>query len=51
MKLGNSYVYFTLTGDDFDPQTITDKTDIYTGGYLSGGYIQTLAARLKNNIA
>jgi hypothetical protein len=28
MKLGNSYVYFALKGDDFDPKTITNKIGI-----------------------
>ena len=28
MKTGNSYVYFALIGDNFDPQIITDRTGI-----------------------
>lgn len=28
MEKGNTYVYFALTGDNFDPQVVTDKIKI-----------------------
>jgi hypothetical protein len=28
MENGNTYVYFALTGDNFDPQIVTDRIGI-----------------------
>ena len=28
METGNTYVYFALTGDNFDPQIVTDRIGV-----------------------